>query len=312
MALNDTCIYLEGNSGDGGAHSGVLWLSPDININVGTANEGKATTGSNVVRAVTHRKSNCIPLNGGEPASVLIDVYVGDPSIVMTPGTTDKISPSSLGFPDATTISVAGVPQTFNWTPSGSGNQSQGHKCLIAVAYPDTDSVPGGAFDVSNQHVAQHNITICPCSSPCGVDVKTINPNFERPELVLIRAMADVAPNRYVTKVVKNVLKAVKDFKRIRTANLPPFRFEFKGHPEAALRHYTKPSSKGTFGRCEGPNIEARIELKPKQRIKFRFALDMEEARFGDAFIFHLTQFNQRKRLVGGLTVVAVRTKMKL
>jgi hypothetical protein len=312
MALNDTCIYLEGNNGDLGAHSGVLWLSPDININVNTMNEGKATTGSNVVRVLTHKKSNCVPLVNGEPASVLIDVYVGDPSIVMTPGTTDHISPPTLGFSDPTTITVAGVPQTFNWTPTGVGNQSLGHKCLVAVAYPEGDTVPGGAFDVSNQHVAQHNITICPCSSPCGVNVNTINPNFERSERVLIRAMADINPNRYVTKVVKNVLKAVKDFKRIRTANLPPFKFEFKGHGDLALRNYTKPSSKGTFGRCEGPNIEARLELKPKQRVKFRFALDMEGARFGDAFIFHLTQFNERKRLVGGLTVVAVRTKMKL
>jgi len=312
MALSDTCIYLEGNSGDGGTHAGVLWLSPDININVGTANEGKATTGSNVVRVNTHRKSGCIPLNGGEPAPVLIDVYVGDPSLVMTPGTTDKISPSSLGFPDPTTITVAGVPQTFSWTPTGSGNQSQGHRCLVAISYPDTDSVPGGAFDVSNQHVAQHNITICPCSSPCGVDVKTINPNFEHSEMVLIRAAADINPNRYVTKVVKNLLKPVKDFKRLRTANLPPFRLEFKGTHDLKLREYTKPSSKGTFGTHDAPNVEARFEMKPKQRIKFRFALDMEETRFGDAYIFHLTQFNARKRLMGGLTVVAVRTQVKL
>ena len=312
MALNDTCIYLEANAGDGGTHGGVMWLSPDINVNVGTANESKAIAGVNTVRVNTHKKNNCIPLNGNDPASVLLEVYVGDPSLVLTPITTDKISPGGFGFADPTGLTVAGVPLTFPWTPSGSGPQTPGHRCLIAVAYPDSDSLPGGAFDITNQHIAQHNITICPCSSPCGVDVKTVNANFERPETVLIRAEADIQPNRYVTQVVRNVLRPIKDFKRLRTTDVPPFTMEFKGFPGLKLRKNRKPALWYIFHKDKAPNVEARLDLKPKQRVRFKFSLDMERARFGDAYIFHLTQFNARKQLTGGLTIVAVRTKETL
>jgi hypothetical protein len=182
---------------------------------------------------------------------------------------------------------------------------------LVARVYPDTDSAPSGTFDLPNdQHVAQHNICIIPCGSPCGQDVQTRNLNRKTTEKVLIRAVADIEPNAHVLKSVRPLLRAAKGFKRLNTARPPRFRLEFKNLSEVEYRDNTgKPSPKGNYGRLKVPNFEARLTLKPSKAIKFRFMTDLHEANVGDAFIFHLTHIASNGDVQGGLTIVAVRTK---
>lgn len=89
--FNDTCYYLEAVAGDGGNHTAaVWWLSPDIILNGGT--DQATVSGSNTVDIRGH----CGPSGGivsDAPPPVAVDVYVGDPSLVMTPsGNTTKIT----------------------------------------------------------------------------------------------------------------------------------------------------------------------------------------------------------------------------
>jgi hypothetical protein len=81
-----------------------------------------------------------------------------------------------------------------------------------------------------------------------------------------------------------------------------------KGFPDAKISDFTGKASRGKYGALKVPNYAAQIRMKPKQTIKFGFQTDLEKARFGDAFIFHLTHVVKRQ-VLGGLTVVAVRTK---
>jgi hypothetical protein len=53
---------------------------------------------------------------------------------------------------------------------------------------------------------------------------------------------------------------------------------------------------------------EVKLVMKPRQRVRFHFSLDMAGIPYGDAFMFHLTH-NVREQILGGLTVVFVRVK---
>src|SRR6185295_5518068 len=85
----DTCVFMEATTGDGGAHNGggVWWLSPDIGLTGATSGPDKADPGQhNTVRVIFHRKvagSGCAS-PGDE--SLLVELWVGNPSLVMTPG----------------------------------------------------------------------------------------------------------------------------------------------------------------------------------------------------------------------------------
>src|SRR5204863_6132765 len=86
----DTCIFLEAISGDGGVHNagGVWWLSPDVSLTGATSGPDKADPGQhNAVNVTFHRKaagSDCL-FSGGE--SLTVEVWVGNPALVMTPNT---------------------------------------------------------------------------------------------------------------------------------------------------------------------------------------------------------------------------------
>src|SRR5678815_5753725 len=91
MPINDRCLYLEATAGDGGLHtSPQWWLSPDVFIS-GPDGMGRATPGpnattsaANTIQVRVHKKRDCqVDPNAG---TVLVDVYVGDPSLTMTPG----------------------------------------------------------------------------------------------------------------------------------------------------------------------------------------------------------------------------------
>lgn len=313
MSFIDQCFYLESVTGDGGNHaaSGVWWLSPDIILNNGSdmANQ----TAPNNIDIRVHSQG-CEAIATDDP-KVIVDVYVGDSSLVMTPtGNTTKIT-NTTGRP---IVEIVPDPPpgtspliSFTWINGGTTVEAPGHKCLIAQCYPSWDANPSATtFDLPiERHVAQHNITILEDNPNPEIFANTINPNPKGRELVTVRAVADLEPAKHVLQAARNALKRIPNFKRLRTTGLPPFSMEFKGLRNVRLTNNSeKPSAKGNYGRLKVPNCEARFELKPGQKIKFKFRVNLEEAKHGDAFIFQLMHLNAKQRVIGGLTVIAVRT----
>lgn len=306
MPIPDSCYYLETVAGDGGNHTAaVFWLSPDIILNGGTDQANQ--TGPNTVDVNVHSQP-CENIANDDDFTV--DVYVGDPSLVMTPNNTTKLT-NAVGRP-AVAIAPPSLGSTlvsFNWINGGTADETPGHKCLTAVL---SDFMPSpNSFGIPTEpHSAQRNITILANKPPHSVDVNTINENRTARETVTVRAIADTEPAEHVLQAARNVLKGVRDFKRFSTTNLPRFRMEFEGFPDARVLNNTgRPSAKGTYGSLRVPNCETRFEMEPGQRTKFKFQVDLEEANYGDAFIFHLMHVDAKERVRGGLTVVGVGTR---
>ena len=83
----DTCIFMESTSGDGGVHNcKCLVAKPDIVLNGPISGADKADPGQiNSVDVTFHSKpaqTNC--LSPGDE-SLLVELWVGNPAIAMTP-----------------------------------------------------------------------------------------------------------------------------------------------------------------------------------------------------------------------------------
>lgn len=315
----DTCIFMESVTGDGGVHNAnVWWLSPDIILNGPVSGPDKADPGqNNPVQVRFHRKganSDCT-FPGAEALNV--ELYAGNPSIAMTPnnqGSTALIQLIGTPVPQEGTSAI----QVINWTPpSGvpvSNPQSPGHKCLIARVYPD-NLTPSSTnfFAPGDQHVAQRNICIVPCDGPgaarrpgpCGFKVTTVNIHEKQREKVTLRALLDMRPNAFVRETVLKSLKRFAGFKRLAVRPPQNFRFELREFPHAEINDQSR---LGCLGILLGGkrSYQASITLEPAQLIRVPFQANLEGAAFGDAYIFHLTQFGEANDPQGGLTLVMV------
>jgi hypothetical protein len=316
----DTCIFMEATAGDGGAHtSNVWWLSPDIVLNGPVSGPDKADPGQvNSVDVSFHRKtaeSNC-SFPGDE--SLLVELWVGNPAIAMTP---NNAASTKLISSSGSTVPLEGATGTqhFNWIlPSGvpaSDPQSPGHKCLIARCYPDSlTPSPTNFFVPDDQHVAQRNICIFPCGGPgaarrpgpCGFDVTTANINPKEAERVTIAATLDLHPSKFVRTTVLQGLERQPGFSKLATRPPLGFRFDLREFPDAKINDHTK--LPGCLGLLAGGQrrFEASINLAANQVIHLHFVADLANSEFGDAFIFHLTQSGPDHQRQGGLTLVMV------
>ena len=84
----DTCIYSEAVAGDGGNHnpSSTWWLSPDITLTGPTSGPDKADPGQiNICKVIFHRKSAESQCIFSDAESLTVELWVGNPSIVMAP-----------------------------------------------------------------------------------------------------------------------------------------------------------------------------------------------------------------------------------
>jgi hypothetical protein len=296
----DTCIYLEAVAGDGGAHSssGVWWLSPDIQLTGATSGPDKADPGAANTVAVTVRAkpAGCTTPPGAE--SVTVEVWAGNPSLVMTPD-----NPSSAVKIDSLGLVAPGPGLTgsvqFTWTPPAGlpsdDPQAPGHKCLIARAYPDSLTPSDEQFFVpDDQHVAQRNICVVPCGGPgaarlpgpCGFDVTTANPSKQEAEATL-RAVFDARPAGHVRNVVLGRLRQTDGFKRLAARPPRDFRLALPDFPGAKVSNQTRHGCLGLLtGGVKEPAYEARVRLSPRQFTRFTFLADLSGAQFGDAYVF--------------------------
>ncbi|HKC65890.1 MAG TPA: hypothetical protein VKB86_19760 [Pyrinomonadaceae bacterium] len=321
----DTCIYMEAVTGDGGAHdsNGVWWLSPDIQLTGPTSGPDKADPGqSNTVNVVYHRKAASSNCTTPADESITIELWVGNPSLAMSPS--DPASTAliqSIGSPSFPAEGTT-TTQVINWTPPAglpaSDPQSAGHKCLIARCYPQSLIPDPNDFHVpDDQHVAQHNICIVPCSGKnahkrglCSLEVSTLNLNFSQEETVTLRAIADLRPKGFVRKVVLERLERVEGFRRLATTPPRGFKFDLPDFPKAEVIDKTRPGCLGfLLGTSFRPEIETKIQMSPKQFTRFNFEVDLSGAKDGEAYIFHLTQTGSDQRAQGGLTIVMLETK---
>lgn len=316
---SDTCIFMESVTGDGGVHNAnVWWLSPDIVLNSPISGADKADPGQiNSVEVKFHRKganSGCT-FPGAE--SLTVELWVGNPSIVMTPSNpASAVRIVFIGSPLIDEGASGSLPTT--WTPPmgapASSPESPGHKCLIARVYPDnlTPSAQG-FFAPDDQHVAQRNICIVPCDGPgaaklpgpCGFTVTTTLLDTREPQLVTLRAAQDLRPTPFVRDTVLTSLRKLPGFKRLSPRPVSRFAFEMSDFPDAAINDRTRLGCLGgLFGGRR--SYEAQIKLRPQQVTRFNFQADLSGGSFGDAYIFHLTQNGADGRAQGGLTIVMV------
>ena len=151
-----TYLYIRTNPADTGAEplaAGLqFWTSPDIWIvKPGGAVGGQAVP--NQVNQVQVTVTNA----GGIPAiDALVDAFVADPSLVITPTTATLIGSGYLDVP-----AYSAATASFPWTPTAS---DAGHRCIVArvslVLPPDTYLNPLAFEVVQDRHVAQRNIQV--------------------------------------------------------------------------------------------------------------------------------------------------------
>ncbi len=309
----DTCLFLEAVAGDGGVHNGagVWWLSPDVTLTGATSGPDKADPGQHNTVQVTFRRkgagSNCqFPFS----ENATIEVWVGNPSLVMAPNnpaSTTRIEWIGSPMPAE---GASGV-QMVDWVPPtglpASDPQSPGHKCLIARCYPDALTPSANAFFApDDQHVAQHNICIVPCGGPgaarrpgpCRLLVSTLNPDLKQADTVIIRAIADLKPTKFVRGVVLERVKAVPGFRRLATTPPAGFRLDSAAWRGAAVTDRSRTRGK------RPPSYEAKVKLARGRFVTFTFHADLSKGKLGDAYVFHLTQTGSDRRPQGGLTLV--------
>ena len=316
----DTCLFIESTSGDGGVHNAnVWWLSPDIVLNGPVSGADKADPGQiNSVDVTFHSKSaesNC--LSPGDE-SLLVQLWVGNPAIAMTPNNSNS---AKLILTTGATVPLAGASGTqhFDWTPPAgvpaSDPESPGHKCLIARCYPDSLTPSQLSFFApEDQHVAQRNICVVPCGGPgaarrpgpCGFDLITANVNAKEFEQVTIAATLDLHPSKFVRNTVLQHLEKQPGFRKLGTRAPRAFRFELRDFPDAKIGDHSTPP--GCLGLLLGGQrrFEASLRLDANQVANLHFVADLQNSEFGDAFIFHLTQTGPANQAQGGLTLVMV------
>jgi hypothetical protein len=320
---NDTCIFMEAISGDGGAHnaSDVWWLSPDIILTGPASGLDNADPGQvNPVQVRFHKKaadSNC---NFPGDESITVQLWVANPSLAMAPN--NSASTALVGFIGSPPPPDGGsATQQIDWDlPAGlpaDDPQSPGHKCLIARCYPDSLTPNSDSFFVpGDQHVAQHNICVVPCNQALlhhnnqfTFKLATVNPDAHRKERAILRAVLDLRPRPFVRSTVLHRLQSVQGFQRL--SSVPPprgFKFDVSGLNPSDI-HDNSPSN-GPLNPLEPvphPSFDAKVTLASPRVVHLNFIVDLTGTHAGGAFIFHLTQSGEDNRSQGGLTLVLVK-----
>ena len=135
------------------------WTSPDIWV--GTPGGTVATSGANTVHVRVHLDPN----TSFDPDPAAIDLFLGRPSIAMSPTfdtlLIDSPQPAALadfvgGAQERTFAMTIPVPAPDDPT----GISAPGHKCLVARVYPFGTSTPNSFQVPTEQHEAQLNISI--------------------------------------------------------------------------------------------------------------------------------------------------------
>jgi hypothetical protein len=209
-----------------------------------------------------------------------------------------------------------GPPARIPRSPTGPA-----HKCLVAVAYPDSEAPDpvcfhqAGGPGAADQHYAQLNIAIEPvpmhAKRPWMFTTFTINPDRAAVALARLRAEADIDPHPGVIEILLPALKATPGYWRV--VRRPPrsFASQLPDFPDAVTRDRTQSSLPsrimGVLRIKSGsnPSHEIDVKLHAGQIATINFSA-VSSSTPGDAHIFHLTHTRSDGRVIGGLTLAAV------
>lgn len=320
---NDSCIFMEAISGDGGTHnaSDVWWLSPDITLTGPASGLDNADPGQiNPVQVRFHRKSANSGCNFPGDESLNVELWVANPSLVMSPRAHN--SSTRVGFTGSPVPAEgsSGIQQ-IDWdvpaAPPAGDPQSAGHKCLISRAYSSSVTPDQNLFFVpGDQHVVQHNLCIVSAASQSlRFTVNTINPGalLSPPinlhgDQVKLRAILDLHPTKFVAHTLSHRLESMAGFQSLRTTLLPRgFAFDLLQLTASDVVDHSRGGGLNPFPPQANPSYEVRVALGARQPTPITFLADLHGALPGEACIFHLTQTSINDVAEGGLTLVALK-----
>jgi hypothetical protein len=301
------------------------WLSDDvklINPASGVAQQGATNTVQVTVRKAAGQCSF--------PAAadfIKVELYVCDPTGSPFGSIAGNTKVKKIGEAQADPSLAQDVKQIAWAIPAVPTHDAEktGHKCLIARAAANTLLDPTGNnslnFLPDDQHYAQHNICISMCSSPCGQELWTGNPDKEgRPKDVVFQLFADLRPSKDVLGVALPLLQTVPGFGRV--VNTPPrlgFALEMPDFPTAKMTDHSKAGPKGCMGALSKwlggskpqpaggqPSFSAQVRIEPGQLSTYRFVTDLDGYEKGDAHIFHLMH-TEAGQVLSGITILMLK-----
>jgi hypothetical protein len=335
---SDINVYVEDKAGDFGVSPSPVpwWISPDVDI---PAHSGEAFQGSNTVQIRVHAHE--------EPfleEKIVAEVYVGDPSLVMAPGSpnTVRIDPQNILFRPPTVAGTEPIADetgglaTFPWTPSSTAGAAEGpgHRCLIVRAFPQSVTPPTAPFDVPNeQHEAQHNIEVLSTTkmiAPAlgagrGIprDPRRMDEDGTWSEVLVTQAIGSRRGTRYLVcafdpdfdHLVSSVVQKPLDRAKVeRISDQPPNSVEFDALD--AFLGQIDPSKRRGFMRAAdgGTGLLARervlatasVGLGPRKQSHIVVRFDHSNLEPNTAAMLHVAQFREDGRPEGGMTIVAV------
>lgn len=317
----DNCIFIEALPGDGGTHNGnsVWWLSPDITLVGPVSGLDNADAGhSNPVTVKIHRKSASSGCHFPGDESITVELWVANPSLVMSPRVHSAARVGFIGSPLPAEGGSAIQQIDFNPLLTPSGNpEAPGHKCLVAMCYPDSLISNETSFFVpGDQHVAQHNLCTVPTpDQPFTFKVNTLDPrpspkqppNALQHSEVKVRAVLDLEPTEFVRRTALRRLQSQSGFQQLRTSPLPNgFGFDLTGLSASNVIDHSRPGLH-TLPPQHNPSFEAVITLNSRQLTQLTFMAAPKGTQAGEACIFHLTQSDTAGNPQGGLTLLMLR-----
>lgn len=317
---NDSCIFLEAITGDGGTHNSndTWWLSPDINLVGPSSGKDSADAGQiNPITVTFHRKpsnSNC-SFPGDE--SLNVEVWVANPSLAISPrvpGSATRVELIGAPLPPE---GGTGTHQT-DWrvpraVPAGDP-QSPGQKCLVARAYPSS-GVPNVAnfFLPGDQHVAQRNLCVV-TSATADLTFHVSTFGGGKPQTVInplpnarLRAVLDLHPSQFVRNTLSSRLP--HSGAHLRTTPLEfGFKFDLTNLHASDVVDHSHPTVFPSFPPNTNPSFEARVVLDTNHVTSLTFLANLKGTVKGDVCIFHLIQTSFTDDGQGGLTLVVIKT----
>jgi hypothetical protein len=196
-----TYLYIKTNPLDDGnesLRSGLeCWVSPHITIiKPDNTRGGEAIAGqSNSVEVIVTNKGGIDAVNS------YLEVYVADPTTVVTPSSSKKIFSGYITVPHDNTVTV-----TTQWVPSF---DEGGHKCILArvcSTIPPDCFKDWNIFDVvGDRHEAQRNIFIV--SIPEGENslsfgFQVVNPKMKEKEFIIRAVPVDISAKPYIIRSI--------------------------------------------------------------------------------------------------------------
>ena len=297
------------------------WNSPDIGVNA--FGGALANDGSNTIHLRVH-------LAAGKTfadSQAEIEVFVGNPSLVMTPTAGTINLGTVLVAKSAFPAGGGSVETQLAWTvtvdPMNPGGIDQpGHRCLIARVYPFTSSKPSDFQVPTDQHEAQRNLCIVECADAgsaeggagggmigapggetalgpgedglWGFMIDTTTPLEQAGEVVTVQATWPGTLDKAQQKLVAPILK----------------RAGFRGYATAPPKFVLELEEGGEPGTTQGgktPRFELDVKLEPKRMARLAVKADLSRTRRGQAHVIHVEQIGSNKQVQGGLTLVLVK-----